>query len=212
MRLLLAMLGVAVIAGFATAPAQAYVPTAAAVSADKASDLKAAMREQWSYHAWYTREYYVAAILGTANADAAAQRLLKNQEDIGNAVGQYYGPEAGAKVTALLQDHIKIATEVVAAAKAGDQAALTEADGRWRQNSMDLARLFADANPDFFPYGETLDLLNQHLDLLSTAVTSFIGGDYAQSVADNDVYYQEILMMSDYFSDGIIGQFPEKFQ
>ncbi|HCT75851.1 MAG TPA: glycosyltransferase [Micromonosporaceae bacterium] len=170
------------------------------------------MRQQWSYHAWYTREYYVAAILGTANADAAATRLLKNQEDIGTAIGQYYGPEAGSKVTALLQDHIKIATEVVGAAKAGDQAKLADADARWKQNFVDLATLLSTANPSYFPYDQTLELLNQHLSLLTTAVTSFIGGGYAQSVVDNDAYYQEILMMADFFTDGIIKHFPDKFQ
>lgn len=39
-----------------------------------------------------------------------------------------------------------------------------------------------------------------------------IGGNYAQSVTENDAYYEEILMMADFFTDGIIVQFPGQFQ
>lgn len=35
-----------------------------------------------------------------------ANRLLKNQEDIGGAVAAYHGKAAGDKLTALLKEHI----------------------------------------------------------------------------------------------------------
>lgn len=170
------------------------------------------MDSLWSYHAWYTREYYIAAVLETPNANATATRLLQNQTDIGNAFGQYYGKDVGDKIGTLLQEHIKIATEVVAATKANDQTKLKDADDRWHQNFVELAKALSAANPSYYPYDKTLQLLNQHLSLLTAAVTSFIGGDYSKSVTQNDEYYEEILMMADFFTDGIINQFPDKFQ
>ena len=56
---------------------------------EKEHSLAVGMRKLWSDHVFYTREYIIAAGLGTANADAAADRLLKNQEHIGDAVSQY---------------------------------------------------------------------------------------------------------------------------
>ena len=50
-----------------------------------------------------------AAIAGQPDQDAAAKRLLKNQEDIGNAVAQYYGRGVGDKLTKMLKEHILIA-------------------------------------------------------------------------------------------------------
>lgn len=54
---------------------------------------------------------------GSADKDATTQRLLQNQADIGNAVADFYGRDAGNKLTALLKDHILIAANIVAAAK-----------------------------------------------------------------------------------------------
>ena len=53
---------------------------------------------------------------------AAVKRLLRNQDDIGNAIKPYYGDAAGDKLTALLKEHITTAAEVVTAAKANDSA------------------------------------------------------------------------------------------
>ena len=90
--------------------------------------LRLAMRKLWSDHVFWTREYVIAAIEGTPNGDEAAARLLRNQEDIGNAIIPFYGQPAGAKLTELLKQHIMGAVDLVAAAKAGDRKKFAEAD------------------------------------------------------------------------------------
>ena len=62
--------------------------------------LRLALRKLWSDHVIWTRQYIVAAVAGTPDADAAAGRLLKNQEDIGSAIVTYYGQDAGDGLTA----------------------------------------------------------------------------------------------------------------
>ena len=79
------------------------------------------MRKLWSDHVIWTREYIVAAIDGSPDAKAAATRLLKNQDDIGGAVAGFYGKDAGDKLAGLLKQHIMIAVDLIAAAKADDQ-------------------------------------------------------------------------------------------
>src|SRR5215831_2653258 len=81
-----------------------------------------AMRRLWEDHIIWTRQYLVSAIAGLPDADAAAARLLRNQQDIGDAVKPFYGDAAGDRLTALLRDHILIAVDVVAAAKTNDGA------------------------------------------------------------------------------------------
>src|SRR2546428_261035 len=81
-----------------------------------------AMRKLWEDHVTWTRLFIVSAAGNLPDKDATTQRLLQNQTDIGNAVAEFYGREAGNKLTALLRDHILIAANIVAAAKAGDNA------------------------------------------------------------------------------------------
>src|SRR5262245_54013071 len=95
-------------------------------SAHKQTELRTEMRKRGEDHVTWTRNYIVSALAGLDDANAVAQRLLKNQEDIGAAIAPYYGEAAGEKLAELLRDHIVIAVDVVSAAKAGNAEQLTD--------------------------------------------------------------------------------------
>ena len=59
----------------------------------------------------WTRDYIIAAVGDQPDAQAAANRLMKNQEDIGGAVARFYGAPAGQQLTTLLKEHISIAVD-----------------------------------------------------------------------------------------------------
>jgi hypothetical protein len=107
------------------------------------------MRKLWSDHVIWTREYIVAAIAGAPDANAAAARLLKNQEDIGGAVAAFYGKKAGDTLTGLLKQHIMIAVDLIGAAKANDQAKYSATDQRWKKNGEEIADFLSRANPNW---------------------------------------------------------------
>ena len=50
------------------------------------TSLKLAMRRLWMDHTVYTRLYIVSAFAQIPDAQTVAGRLLRNQEDIGNAL------------------------------------------------------------------------------------------------------------------------------
>src|SRR5262245_18730938 len=81
-------------------------------AASSTGDLRTTMRKLWEDHITYTRNYIISALADLADADAVANRLLKNQDNIGDAIKPYYGAEAGKTLSGLLRDHILIATEV----------------------------------------------------------------------------------------------------
>jgi hypothetical protein len=124
--------------------------TASASAAQTASAvaLKQDMRKLWTDHVVWTRDYIIAAIGDQPDANAAANRLMKNQEDIGNAVAKFYGAPAGQQLTTLLKEHITIAVDLIKAAKAGDKTAQQQADSRWQQNAMQIADFLSKANPN----------------------------------------------------------------
>src|SRR5215831_6522616 len=105
--------------------------TGSAVLTEDTTSLKNALRRLWTDHVVWTRQYIVAALEEAPDAEAAAGRLLRNQEDIGNAVVPFYGEEAGARLTQLLKEHILIAVDTIAAAIADDEQEFHKQDRRW---------------------------------------------------------------------------------
>src|SRR5688500_14766047 len=96
------------------------------------------MRKLWEAHVTWTRMFIVEAAAGSPATDATATRLLANQVDIGDAVKPLYGNDAGEQLTALLQEHILIAADLLGAAKSGDQAAVADHSERWYVNADEI--------------------------------------------------------------------------
>ena len=97
------------------------------------------MRKLWEDHVAYTRLYIISVAGGLADAQLTANRLLQNQNDIGNAVADFYGRDGANRLTSLLRDHILIAADLVGAAKAGDAAKQADAKKRWYDNANEIA-------------------------------------------------------------------------
>jgi hypothetical protein len=197
----------------ALVPATVPVAPAAAEAAaphSAASDLRAGMRKLWEDHITWTRVYIIDALAGLPDTNAAAARLLKNQDDIGAAIVPYYGAAAASKLTALLKDHIMIATEVLKAAKAGDSAQVAAQQKRWSANADDIAAFLASANPAW-PRATVRDALQKHLDFTTTEVVSRLQGNWAADIAAYDANHDHMMMLSDMLTDGIIQQFPQRF-
>ena len=173
--------------------------------------LKQDMRKLWTDHVVWTRDYIVAAVGDHPSAQAAANRLLKNQEDIGNAVAMYYGKDAGTKLTTLLKEHITIAVDLIKAAKAGDKAAQAQADTKWQQNATDIADFLSKANPNW-PRATLVDLMKMHLSTTTNEVVARLNKNWDADVRAFDEVYSHILKMSDALADGIVKQFPDKFR
>jgi hypothetical protein len=176
----------------------------------KETDLRRDMRKLWEDHVTWTRLYIVEATQDLPGKDATAQRLLKNQDDIGNAIKPFYGEAAGTKLTGLLKDHIKIATEIVDAAKKGDEAKKTEAVGRWSANADSIAGLLSGANPQNWPLAEMKKMMHDHLDATTAELVAYLQKDWTGGVAAYDRVHDQILKMADMLAAGIAKQFPTK--
>src|SRR5687767_6929378 len=163
---------------------------------DSRTTLSKAMRDLWADHVVWTRNYIIAAASDSPDAQAAANRLLANQDQIGQAIVPYYGQSAGRQLTALLRDHILIAVDVVAAAKANDQTKLGDADRRWHDNAADIATFLSGANPNW-PRGTVLSMMNEHLALTTQEATARLQGNWTNDVATFDKIFDQAMMMAD---------------
>jgi hypothetical protein len=171
-----------------------------------------AMRKLWEDHVTWTRLAIVSYISELPDLEATEARLLKNQDDIGNAIKPFYGKKAGAKLTSLLKQHILGAVDLMAAAKGGDQAAVAKASSAWNANGRQIADLLHSANPAAWPAKEMRSMMQVHLNQTLKEAVDRLGGNHVAEVRDYDAIHTHILEMADMLSAGIIKQFPARFR
>lgn len=170
------------------------------------------MRVLWEDHIVWTRLYIVSVAADLPDKDTTAQRLLRNQTDIGNAIKPFYGNAAGDRLTGLLRGHILTAAELLAAAKAGDSTKMGDASKRWYANANEIATFLSGANPRHWPATNVKAMMREHLDLTLKEASARLKGDWAADIAAYDEVHKQILHMADMLSAGIIRQFPAKFR
>jgi hypothetical protein len=187
-----------------------FVENSGTLNPTKVTELRISLHDLWIEHIVWTRQYVVAAAADQPDAPFAAERLLKNQEDIGNAIKPFYGDQAGNQLTSQLKDHITIAVDLLKAAKAGNSTALEETEKKWYANADEIATFLSTANPNWTKE-DMLNMLNEHLSLTKTEAVARLTGDYATDVTTFDALYKHAISMGDEFTVGIVKQFQEQF-
>lgn len=212
-----ALLGVLLVSRVAPAhadqtSAEAHGHTSAAPRTAAQNAFHDQMRKLWEDHVTWTRLAIVTFADASPGFEATAGRLLQNQTDIGNAIKPFYGDPAGRKLTALLNDHITIAVELLQAAKTGNTEAFNAANTRWYANGNDIADFLAAANPRSWPDAVMRADMKEHLDQTLAEAAHELHGQYAASVTDYEGIHAHILMMADQLSAGLMAQFPSRFR
>jgi hypothetical protein len=169
-------------------------------------------RRLWVDHVLWTSNYITSATTaGAQDQKEVLERLLRNQEDIGNAIKPVYGEEAGNKLTALLKEHIVIAGDIVEAAKAGNKAKLDQLNKAWYRNADDIAAFLSKANPNL-KNEQLKELLYTHLKLVADDLSASLKKDWRARIVSIDDGMSHIILMADTISSAVVKQFPEKFK
>ena len=174
--------------------------------------LRQGMRQLWEDHVTWTRLAVISLTSDAPDTNATVSRLLRNQTDIGNAIKPYYGKAAGQALTRLLREHITIAADLIAAAKAGDEDKVASAQSSWQRNADQIAAFLNKANPHAWKLGEMKAMLRTHLGLTTQEVVARLNGKWAADVRAYDAIHRQALGMADMLSDGIVEQFAARFR
>jgi hypothetical protein len=161
------------------------------------------MRRLWEDHITWTRLFIVSASADLPDTPATTQRLLRNQQDIGDAIKPFYGRAAGERLTSLLQEHIVVAADLLA---------VERHSGAWYRNARDIADFLHAANPRHWARGEMRAMMREHLDLTLTEAVAHLERDHRTDIRTYDRIHRQILGMADMLSDGIAAQFPKRFR
>jgi hypothetical protein len=177
----------------------------------KVLGLQKAMRTAWQEHGSWTREALICLDNGLSSVTAVVERLMKNQVDIGNIFGAYYGSEIGFAVTALLKEHITLTVEVAGLERekmrGHSPSSLATESEKWRRNGKDIAVALNKLNPTSWGLENLEKAMEEHLNgTLEEALKEF-SKDYSASISLYDKVLQHLLHMADLLSEGIQSQF-----
>ncbi len=170
--------------------------------------LKLTMRNLWTQYTIWTRQFIVDLLGNLPSLDKTTERLIKNQESIGNCIKQYFGDIAGDSITSLLKDHVNITADLLRTVKDEDinRTKILEEDAI--ANAENISTFFATINP-YYDRQELIDMFDTNLVLTKYQFISRMEADYNSDIIYYDMGLHHIIMISDYLCDGIIDRFYE---
>lgn len=180
------------------------------VFSESAVELMNTMRLLWEQHVAWTRMTIISMANNLPDQELVTRRLLRNAVDMGNALRPLYGARVANEYTGLIREHLLLAGQLVAAAKAGDRRAAAIAERRWYENADEIAAFLNSINPNLSE-AALRGMLHEHLALTKDEATAILTGRYARSIALYDRIELQALEMADAISAGIIRQFPNIF-
>jgi hypothetical protein len=199
--------------GVVRAQSEAPTPQTVAVSLAGLSqkvELRTTLRNLWGDDVTFTRNAIISIAASLPDVDSVSARLMKNQEDIANALKPYYGADTATKLTSLLKERVALAVAAFKTAKAGDKTKLAAAQKKSSDNAKAIADFLAEANPHW-DKAKMQAMLQKHLDLTTAEATNRLAKNWDGDIKAYDAGHDQMLTFADAIADGIAKQFPSKF-
>jgi hypothetical protein len=177
----------------------------------KQVELRDDMRKVWEEHINWARDLTVSAAEGLKDEKYVAGRFFRVTNDLSTIWGRYYPQEAADHIADLFNGHLTIAVSLVGALASGNKADSDKFGKQWYDNGRAMADYYADINP-YLDRQEMQAMRKSHLDAIARMVSDRLGKKYSDGIAAVDDLENKALDMADYLSNGIMLQFPEKFE
>lgn len=180
------------------------------ISSQSVEDFRRNEEKLWIEHVYWTRDYIKSDLSVLRDRDDVLRRLIKNQEDIGNSIKPYYSEALGNKLQELLKKHVEIDLKVINAYRIGDKDGLDKVSKEWHDNANDIAKYLCSINPNY-DEESIKEMLGTHLELTKEEIMRRISANWKADIDNYEKGQENILNFANMLVDGIVKQFPEKF-
>lgn len=164
----------------------------------------------WLEHILWTRMLLISIASNLQDLDATQTRLLQNPKDTADVFRKYYGNNIADTIQKLLTEHLVIGKNLIVALKSNDEKLAKELNNKWYKNADEMAIAFSSINP-FYPRQQLRQMLYKHLSLTTDEINARLKKDFSADIKAYDMVQKEILYMANFFSNGIVRQFPNLF-
>lgn len=189
----------------------AVLAAAAVANEAKVHATKAALRDLWIGHVFWTRNVVIAALAGDAPAKQSAEvQVVANAQAIAGAIEPFYGAAAKKKLFALLAGHYGAVKAYLEASLAKNEKQKSEATSKLLDNAGEIATFLSSANPHLAK--DTLEgLLQAHGGHHIAQIQQLQGKDHAGEAKTWADMSQHMYVLSDALADALAKQFPTNF-
>lgn len=174
------------------------------------ADLNNYLRMLWEQHVVWTRLTIISMVFDLPDKDVVTNRLLRNPNDFELALKPFYGSKTASSFANLLKNHLIIASQLVKAAKAGDNKAATDAEKRWYTNANEISAFLSSINP-YWSQEDWREMLYEHLKLTKSEAVGMLRNNYSDGISIFDNIEKQALKMADVMTKGIVKQFSNSF-
>ena len=168
------------------------------------------MRMAWEQHVYWNRLLLISTAERLKDLPDVTERLLQNPYDIASIFMPYYGNDAAARLASLITEHLQIGAELITALRNNKNDEAGKLNKEWCINAGKMAEAFSRLNPNY-NLEELRGMMRRHLELASQETEARLAGNYRADIEAFNKAEKEAIMMADYFTFGIMKQFPHKF-
>ncbi|MCL6647831.1 MAG: hypothetical protein K6U89_05810 [Chloroflexi bacterium] len=181
-----------------------------AVRAGAAADLREALSKLLSEHAFLAAVAMQKGYDGAPDFPAAAAQLDQNSLALAAAISSVYGEAAGQQFLVQWREHIRMFVDFTVGTATKDEAKRRQALAELAAYRTSFAAFLNTANP-FLPQEAAAGLLQEHIGQLSTALDSYVQGNYAQTYRLISESHSHMFMTGTGLAGAIVKQFPDRF-
>lgn len=157
--------------------------------------LKETLRKLFTDHGHYDHAFSGSTLDRLPNAPALEERLMLNQDEIGEALGKYVGVSGGRQVTALLKEHIALGKEAVLTLMAGRD--LNPVVARIMDNAERTGTLFYSINPNVLNQQGMIQHFKVHSNQALDLAKLHKAGRFVEEIKLFDAFIIHLLNFSD---------------
>ncbi len=177
---------------------------------DKRLVFKAEMSRLWIDNAIWSRQAILCLVDRLPGTEESLYRLMINQEDMGRMFTRFYGREKGDEFCDLISSNTALTISIIRnkSRNSGDSEA---ARAKMNYNVNKIINYLVSVNPNWTKE-ELSYLINLQSKLFDTQLQSRVNSNFSYDIETFDRIISETYRLSDVLSEGIMKQFPERFE
>ena len=149
------------------------------------------LQKLWYDHVLWTHKYILAAVHDLPDKNESATRLLANQRELAYAI---LPSSSTGELQRLLEEHIVIATKIVAAAISGNTNDVQMYSAEWSNNAHMIAKYLAQHGVG--TYHTNRKMMEHHLSVTLQEATAIISKNSSDEVKYLDMAVNQSLDMA----------------